>query len=124
MDADNSVSHKSKSNQYSKNQEDIEVVSLEEVIQKGGITGDKTDYLKGMLKSYFKKNVFHSYGSGLLGLAFYIFSQKILYKPEKNGYKLIKISTILSEISAISTTAKAEIDEDIKLKKIEKRRRM
>ena len=80
-------------------QDDDEIIDIEEVRKRNGITGEKKHYFIACLRTYYEDDEFNSYVKSLTGLAKYIADWRIFYVNTHHGYILMKFRSILSEIS-------------------------
>lgn len=79
-----------------------EIISKEELENRGGIVGSKVEYLNLHLKMYFQEHLHYHYLKTLSDLALYIYLDKKLYYSTHNGFKLMEYSSILTELSTLS----------------------
>lgn len=83
-------------------QDDDEIIDIDEVRKRNGITGEKKHYFIACLRTYYEDDEFNSYVKSLTGLAKYIADWRIFYVNTHHGYRLMKFRSILSEISSLS----------------------
>lgn len=79
-----------------------EIISEEELENRGGIIGNKVEYLNLHLKKFFEKHLYYHHLKTLSDLALYIYREKKLYYSKHNGFKLMEYSSILTELSTLS----------------------
>ena len=82
--------------------QDDEIIDIDEVRKRNGITGEKKHYFIACLRTYYEDDGFNSYVKSLTGLAKYIADWRIFYVNTHHGYRLMKFRSILSEISSLS----------------------
>ena len=82
--------------------DDDEIIDIDEVRKRNGITGEKKHYFIACLRTYYEDDEFNSYVKSLTGLAKYIADWRIFYVNTHHGYRLMKFRSILSEISSLS----------------------
>ena len=87
-------------------QDDDEIIDIDEVRKRNGITGEKKHYFIACLRTYYEDDEFNSYVKSLTGLAKYIADWRIFYVNTHHGYRLMKFRSILSEISSLSKIAR------------------
>ena len=83
-------------------QDDDEIIDIDEVRNRKGITGEKKHHFIACLRTYYEDDEFQSYVKSLTGLAKYIADWRIFYVNTHHGYRLMKFRSILSEISSLS----------------------
>ena len=98
----NAVGTQQKKNIETDYQDDDEIIDIEEVRKRNGITGEKKHYFIACLRTYYEDDEFNSYVKSLTGLAKYIADWRIFYVNTHHGYRLMKFRSILSEISSLS----------------------
>ena len=79
-----------------------EIISREELENRGGLVGSKTEYLNLHLKKFLEIHLYYHHLKTLSDLAQYIYNEKKLYYPKHNGFKLMEYSSILTELSTLS----------------------
>lgn len=95
-----------------------EIISEEELNNRGGICGDTTYYLTMHLIIFFDGYVIYHHSKKLIDLAQFIYNLKTLYIPKHGGYKLMELSSIITELAAL----KKPVEEKYEQEKEEKRR--
>lgn len=95
-----------------------EIISKEELNDRGGICGDTTYYLTMHLIIFFDGYVIYHHSKKLIDLAQFIYNLKTLYIPKHGGYKLMELSSIITELAAL----KKSVEEKYEQEKEEKRR--
>ena len=88
-----------------------EIISEEELENRGGIVGSKVEYLNLHLKMYFEKHLYYHHLKTLSDLALYIYREKKLYYSKHNGFKLMEYSSILTELSTLSKSEQELLEE-------------
>lgn len=83
-------------------QDDDEIIDMDEVRRRKGITGEKKHHFIACLRTYYDDKEFHKYVKSLTGLAKYIADWRIFYVNTHHGYRLMKFRSILSEIRSLS----------------------
>lgn len=107
--AKSSVCKKQKSGD---NQPHEEIISEEELIERNGIIGKKTVYLSMYLQLFFEKRIIRNSPRTLRQLALYIYNRKDLYTHKGNGYKLLELSSIITDLNALSKSIKEKLKKE------------
>lgn len=89
-----------------------EIISEEELNERGGICGDTSIYLTTLLVIFFDGSVHYRHSKKLVVLAEFIYNCKMLYTPKYGGYKLMEISSIYTEIAQLSKAVKKQWEEE------------
>lgn len=108
---------KQKEKKNSLGQRGTEIISKEELNDKGGICGDTTFYLAMFLIFFFDGAVIYHHSKKLIDLAQFIHKQKVLYTHKNGGYKLMEFSSIHAELGAI----KKSVEKQYEREKMEKK---
>ena len=87
-------------------QDDDEIIDINEVRRRKGITGEKKFFFIACLRSFYEDEEFRFSVKSLTGLASYIAGWRIFYVNTHHGYRLMKYSSILSEIHGLSKKRK------------------
>lgn len=95
-----------------------EIISEEEMNDRGGICGDTTYYLTMHLIIFFDGYVIYHHSKKLIDLAQFIYNLKKLYIPKHGGFKLMELSSIITELAAL----KKSVEEMYEREKEEKKR--
>lgn len=96
-----------------------EIISKEELEKRAGITGGRTPFLTTHLKMFFDGHIHYHNSTKLIDLARFIYEKKLLYVPKRGGYKLMEISSINTELSALKKRVKKEYEQEKKEQKME-----
>lgn len=107
--AKSSVCKKQKSGD---NQAHEEIISEEKLIERNGIFGEKKVYLSMYLQLFFEKRIIRKSPRTLRDLAQYIYDKKDLYMHKKNGYKLLELSSIITELNTLSKSIKEKLKKE------------
>ena len=102
----NAVGTQQKKNIETDYQDDDEIIDINEVRRRKGITGEKKFFFIACLRSFYEDEEFRFSVKSLTGLASYIAGWRIFYVNTHHGYRLMKYSSILSEIQEKSQIAK------------------
>ncbi|SHF17275.1 protein of unknown function, B. Theta Gene description [Bacteroides faecichinchillae] len=105
-----------------------EIISREELENRGGLVGSKIEYLNLHLKKFLEKHLYYHHLKTLSDLALYIYHEKKLYYSKHNGFKLMEYSSILTELSTLSKSEQKLLKEQkeeskMNTKKYPKRKR-
>lgn len=103
-------------------QHNEEIISEEELENRGGIVGNKTEYFNMYLRMYFGKHLHYHHLKTLSDLAEYIYYKQELYHSKHNGFKLMEYSSILTELSALSKFEQELLKEEKEEKRIDANR--
>lgn len=98
----NAVSTQQKKSIKTDYQDDEEIIDINEVRNRKGVTGDKKYYFIACLRSFYEDKEFNMHVKSLTGLAEYIADWRIFYVHTHHGYRLMKFRSILSEIRSLS----------------------
>ena len=98
----NAVGTQQKKNIETDYQDDDEIIDINEVRRRKGITGEKKFFFIACLLSFYEDEEFRFSVKSLTGLASYIAGWRIFYVNTHHGYRLMKYSSILSEIHGLS----------------------
>ena len=98
----NAVGTQQKKNIETDYQDDDEIIDINEVRRRKGITGEKKFFFIACLRSFYEDEEFRFSVKSLTGLASYIAGWRIFYVNTHHGYRLMKYSSILSEIHGLS----------------------
>ena len=107
----NAVGTQQKKNIETDYQDDDEIIDINEVRRRKGITGEKKFFFIACLRSFYEDEEFRFSVKSLTGLASYIAGWRIFYVNTHHGYRLMKYSSILSEIHGLSEIANREKEE-------------
>lgn len=99
-------------------QDNEEIIDATELKHRNGITGDKTYHFIAYIRSFHEDNLFRESVKNLTGLARYIAQEGKFYTCTHNGYRLMKFSSISSDIHYLNR----EIMQVMEKERIEKER--
>lgn len=78
-----------------------EIISREELAERNGIIGNKTVYFSMYLQLFFKGQIAQK-SPTIRQLAQHIYSKKELYTRKGDGYKLLELSSIATDLNTLS----------------------
>lgn len=99
---------KQKEKKSSSKQHNTEIISEEELNERGGICGNTTLYLTMHLILFLDHSIIYHHTKKLKELAEFIHRQKVLYTPKHGGYKLMEISSINTELAALKKSVQKQ----------------
>ena len=89
-----------------------EIISKDELEERGGLTGDATALLTVYLQKFEEGEAHIHYSKKLKDLAEHIHEKEILYIHKHGGYKLMEISSIETELCVIRRDRREQLEEE------------
>ena len=89
-----------------------EVISKDELEERGGLTGDATALLTVYLQKFEEGEAHIHYSKKLKDLAEHIHEKEILYIHKHGGYKLMEVSSIETELCVIRRARREQLEEE------------
>lgn len=99
-------------------QEDSKIISLEKVIEKGGIVSEKESFFMAYLRFYLTNEEFHKHITSLTMLAEYIAKKELLYVKVRDGYRAMKFSSILTDLCSLNKKCEEILEVELEEKRI------
>lgn len=93
------------------NQQNEEFISKEELHKRNGIAEGKNDYFTLYLQLFFKGIIIHGHSRSIRQLALFLYNKKELYSHKNNGYKLMKLSSINTDLNILSHSVQEQLKE-------------
>lgn len=94
-------------------QQHEETISKEELEQRGGGIIDETKaYLSLLLRCFYEGHIICCQIKTIRNLAQFIYNQKTLYTHKNGGYKLLEISSIITELNVMSLLIQEELKKE------------
>lgn len=90
----------------------VEIISKDELEERGGLTGDATALLTVYLQKFEEGEAHIHYSKKLKDLAEHIHEKEILYIHKHGGYKLMEISSIETELCVIRRARREQLEEE------------
>lgn len=94
------------------NQQNEEFISKEELHKRNGIAEGKNDYFTLYLQLFFKGIIIHGHSRSIRQLALFLYNKKELYSHNNNGYKLMKLSSINTDLNTLSHSVQEQLKEE------------
>ena len=94
------------------NQQNEEFISKEELDKRNGIAEGKNGYFTLYLQLFFKGIIIHGHPRTIRQLALYLYNKKELYSHKNNGYKLMKLSSINTDLNTLSHSVQKQLKEE------------
>lgn len=94
------------------NQQNEEFISKEELHKRNGIAEGKNDYFTLYLQLFFKGIIIHGHSRSIRQLALFLYNKKELYSHKNNGYKLMKLSSINTDLNTLSHSVQEQLKEE------------
>lgn len=91
-----------------------EIISKDELEERGGLTGDATALLTVYLQKFEEGEAHIHYSKKLKDLAEHIHEKEILYIHKHGGYKLMEVSSIETELCVIRRARREQLEEEEK----------
>ena len=89
-----------------------EIISKDELEERGGLTGDATALLTVYLQKFEEGEAHIHYSKKLKDLAEHIHEKEILYIHKHDGYKLMEVSSIETELCVIRRARREQLEEE------------
>ena len=89
-----------------------EIISKDELEERGGLTGDATALLTVYLQKFEEGEAHIHYSKKLKDLAEHIHEKEILYIHKHGGYKLMEVSSIETELCVIRRARREQLEEE------------
>lgn len=89
-----------------------EIISRDELEERGGLTGDATALLTVYLQKFEEREAHIHYSKKLKDLAEHIHEKEILYIHKHGGYKLMEVSSIETELCVIRRDRREQLEEE------------
>ena len=89
-----------------------EIISKDELEERGGLTGDATALLTVYLQKFEEGEAHIHYSKKLKDLAEHIHEKEILYIHKHGGYKLMEVSSIETELCVIRRASREQLEEE------------
>ena len=89
-----------------------EIISKDELEERGGLTGDATALLTVYLQKFEEGDAHIHYSKKLKDLAEHIHEKEILYIHKHGGYKLMEVSSIETELCVIRRARREQLEEE------------
>ena len=89
-----------------------EIISKDELEERGGLTGDATALLSVYLQKFEEGEAHIHYSKKLKDLAEHIHEKEILYIHKHGGYKLMEVSSIETELCVIRRARREQLEEE------------
>ena len=89
-----------------------EIISKDELEERGGLTGDATALLTVYLQKFEEGEALIHYSKKLKDLAEHIHEKEILYIHKHGGYKLMEVSSIETELCVIRRARREQLEEE------------
>lgn len=89
-----------------------EIISKDELEERGGLTGDATALLTVYLQKFEEGEAHIHYSKKLKDLAEHIHEKEILYIHKHGGYKLMEVSSIETELCVIRRDRREQLEEE------------
>ena len=89
-----------------------EIISKDELEERGGLTGDATALLTVYLQKFEEGEAHIHYSKKLKELAEHIHEKEILYIHKHGGYKLMEVSSIETELCVIRRARREQLEEE------------
>ena len=89
-----------------------EIISKDELEERGGLTGDATALLTVYLQKFEEGEAHIHYSKKLKDLAEHIHEKEILYINKHGGYKLMEVSSIETELCFIRRARREQLEEE------------
>ena len=89
-----------------------EIISKDELEERGGLTGDATALLTVYLQKFEEGEAHIHYSKKLKDLAEHIHEKEILYIHKPGGYKLMEVSSIETELCVIRRARREQLEEE------------
>lgn len=94
-------------------QQHEEIISKEELEQRGGGIIDETKaYLSLLLRCFYEGHIICCQIKTIRSLAQFIHNQRILYIHKNGGYKSLEISSIITELNVMSLLIQEELKKE------------
>lgn len=93
------------------NQPNEEIINKEELDKRNGIAEGKNDYFSLYLQLFFKGIIIHGPHRSIRQLALFLYNKKELYSHKNNGYKLMKLSSINTDLNTLSHSVQEQLKE-------------
>lgn len=90
----------------------VEIISKDELEERGGLTGDATALLTVYLQKFEEGEAHIHYSKKLKDLAEHIHEKEILYIHKHGGYKLMEVSSIEAELCVIRRARRELLEEE------------
>ena len=90
----------------------VEIISKDELEERGGLTGDATALLTVYLQKFEEGEAHIHYSKKLKDLAEHINEKEILYIHKHGGYKLMEVSSIETELCVIRRARREQLEEE------------
>ncbi|TRX40751.1 hypothetical protein FNW54_21545 [Bacteroides sp. HF-5092] len=90
----------------------VEIISKDELEERGGLTGDATALLTVYLQKFEEGEAHIHYSKKLKDLAEHIHEKEILYIHKHGGYKLMEVSSIETELCVIRRARREQLEEE------------
>ena len=90
----------------------VEIISKDELEERGGLTGDATALLTVYLQKFEEGEAHIHYSKKLKDLAEHIHEKEILYIHKHGGYKLMEVSSIETELCVIRKARREQLEEE------------
>ena len=94
------------------NQQNEEFISKEELHKRNGIAEGKNDYFTLYLQLFFKGIIILGHSRSIRQLALFLYNKKELYSHKNNGYKLMKLSSINTDLNILSHSVQEQLKEE------------
>lgn len=91
-----------------------EIISKDELEERGGLTGDATALLTVYLQKFEEGEAHIHYSKKLKDLAEHIHEKEILYIHKHGGYKLMEVNSIETELCVIRRARREQLEEEEK----------
>lgn len=89
-----------------------EIISKDELEERGGLTGDANALLTVYLQKFEEGEAHIHYSKKLKDLAEHIHEKEILYIHKHGGYKLMEVSSIETELCVIRRARREQLEEE------------
>ena len=89
-----------------------EIISKDELEERGGLTGDATALLTVYLQKFEEGEAHIHYSKKLKDLAEHIHEKETLYIHKHGGYKLMEVSSIETELCVIRRARREQLEEE------------